>query len=354
MIKPKYIRWKDRPFFIRLFHWEYWPFEVVYFPVFFYYLWLSIRARTCWFFNAANPGIETGGMLGESKTPILEMVPDEYKPKTISVHSGLTSTEIYQRIQDANMQYPLLCKPDRGERGLMVERIEDAAALNSYIHSTRVPFLIQEFVDFTVELGVLYYRLPTEKKGKVVSVVMKEFLSVTGDGKSTLCELIFRRQRAILQWKKLYEKFSSIWNDIIPAGKYILLEPIGNHARGTKFINGNQLIDDRLHQVFDHITDQLSGVYYCRYDLKCNSIEELKEGKSIRIVEVNGVGSEPAHIYDPAYSIFSAWKDIIHLWGIIYQIAKENHKKGIAYMTTSEIIDQWKLVKAYRKTTTHE
>jgi len=48
-------------------HWEYWPFELVYFPVVLYYFWLSIRARSFFFFSASNPSIETGGMLGESK-----------------------------------------------------------------------------------------------------------------------------------------------------------------------------------------------------------------------------------------------------------------------------------------------
>jgi hypothetical protein len=71
MISVKYLN-----FWTRLTNWEYWPFSVIYFPVFFYWLWLSVKARSLFFFSAANPSIESGGMLGESKYRILKNVPD--------------------------------------------------------------------------------------------------------------------------------------------------------------------------------------------------------------------------------------------------------------------------------------
>jgi hypothetical protein len=60
-----YIRYLN--FMTRLTQWEYWPFEVIYLPIFVYWLWLSVKARSLFFFSAANPSIENGGMLGESK-----------------------------------------------------------------------------------------------------------------------------------------------------------------------------------------------------------------------------------------------------------------------------------------------
>lgn len=348
MRKPHYNNWKSRPFFTKLLHWEYWPFGVVYFPVFFYYLWLSIRARSLWFFNAANPGIETGGMLGESKTPILDMVPDAYKPITISVNPGIRLQELKKWLSASGIQYPIIAKPDRGERGLMVERINSDNALDAYLHKMPYPFLIQEYVDYKEEFGVLYYILPGEKRGRVVSVVMKEFLKVRGDGKSTMQQLIEQSPRALLHWNKLVHKFGHRFDEVLPMGEELELEPIGNHVRGTKFINGNRIIDDQLHEVFAHITNQLHGIYYCRFDLRCTNVDDLKAGKNIRIVEINGVGAEPAHIYDPDYRIADAWKDMFRLWDAIYSIARDNHKKGVPYMTTREIIQQWNKVKKYR------
>jgi hypothetical protein len=172
---------------------------------------------------------------------------------------------------------------------------------------------------------------------------------VKGDGTSTLRELIGRNPRAILQWEKFEKRFGEMLDEILPAGKEMELEAIGNHAQGTKFINGNHLIDAQLIHVFDGITRQMPDVYYCRYDLRTTGIEDLKQGRNIRIIEVNGVGADPAHIYDPEYSIFAAWGDFFRLWKIIYRIARLNHKQGIPYMTTTEARKQWKKIRAYRK-----
>lgn len=348
MYKPHYHSWTYRPFFTKLLHWEYWPFSIVYFPAFFYYLWLCVKARSLWFFNAANPGIETGGMLGESKTPILAMLPDEYKPKTIHVEPHSTFDETKAALLQANMIYPLIAKPDRGERGLMVEKITNDEALSAYIQKIPFPFLIQEYVTLKEELGVLFYMLPGEEKGKIISVVMKEFLKAKGNGKSTLKELIEENPRALLHWQKLERKFGHRFDEVIPLNEEIELEPIGNHVRGTKFINANNIIDEQLNRVFSDITRQLDGVYYCRFDLRCSSIKELKQGKHIRIVEINGVGAEPAHIYDPDYRIMDAWRSIFKAWDIIYKIATINHRNGIPYMTTKDVVQQWKKVKMYR------
>ncbi|MCX7744466.1 MAG: D-alanine--D-alanine ligase [Flavobacteriales bacterium] len=349
MNKPRYHSWKDHPFFIKLLHWEYWPFAIVYFPVFFYYAWLCIRARALWFFSAANPGIETGGMLGETKTPILQMVPDEFKPKTIFPAAQSTLHEIKQMMADAGIEYPIIAKPDRGERGLLVERITSDEQLEAYIKKLSIPFIIQEFVTFKEEFAILYYILPGETIGRVASVTVKEFLKAKGDGKSTLEELILKNQRAILQWEKLVRKFGHRFKEVLAEGEELELEPIGNHVRGTKFLDGSYLIDEQLNQVFHRITSRLNGVYYCRYDLKCTSIEDLKQGKNIRIVEVNGVGAEPAHIYDPNYKILQAWKDIFRLWDAIFIIARHNHQQGVPYMTTKQVLNQWKLIRKYRK-----
>ncbi len=56
------------------------------------------------------------------------------------------------------------------------------------------------------------------------------------------------------------------WDAIAPKGQTQLIEPIGSHNLGTKFINGNALkssaIEARIHQW----ADQLPGFYYGRFD----------------------------------------------------------------------------------------
>jgi hypothetical protein len=137
----------NSPFFIRLRHWEYWPFAVVYFPVFFYYLWLSIKARSPFFFSTSNPSIETGGLLGESKADILARISDEFKPQTWLVSASATVAEVLALVADNKISYPLIAKPDVGERGWRVEKIESQAGLVAYLNSSPGDFLIQEYVD---------------------------------------------------------------------------------------------------------------------------------------------------------------------------------------------------------------
>ncbi len=339
---------KNKKFFIRLFNWEFWPMQIVYIPLYIYFVWLALKARSLWFWSASNPGIETGGMLGESKIEIFDIIPEHIRPVTLLIQPGTSLQEVVSKVEAHQLSYPIICKPDRGERGFQVAKIHNEQELKNYIEKNKVEYLIQSFCNFRLELGVFYCRYPWEEKGKVFSVVKKEFLYLEGDGVSTLYQLIGANQRAILQWEKLYAKFADRMEEILPKGEKLELEPIGNHARGTKFINANSIIDPTLNEVFDKITNQIPNVYFCRYDLRTTSEADLKEGKNIYIVELNGVGAEPAHIYDPGYTLFAAWRDLINQWKMVYKISVYNHKKGIKYMTTREVRAHLKKMKAYR------
>lgn len=339
---------KNKKFFIRLFNWEFWPMYLVYIPLYLYYVWLAIKARNLWFWSASNPGIETGGMLGESKMDIFNIIPAHLKPTTLLIKPGTSLNIVLGFLSENKLSYPLICKPDRGERGFQVAKVNNEQELNVYILKNKVDYIIQSFCDFKLELGVFYCRYPWEEKGKVFSVVKKEFLHITGDGKSTMRELISKNKRAVLQWEKLNTQFGSLMNNIPVTGEELELEPIGNHVKGTKFLNGNYMIDSTLNEVFDKITNQIPGVYFCRYDLRTTCEEDLKAEKNIFIVELNGVGAEPAHIYDPDYKLIHAWRDLIRQWRMVYKISVYNYKHGVKYMTTKEIKAHLRKMKAYR------
>src|SRR5690606_2338644 len=134
------------------------------------------------------------------------------------------------------------------------------------IEQVKIDFLVQELVDLPLEFGVFYCRFPSEAKGKVISIVKKEMLSVTGDGVSTLQQLILNKDRAKLQWKKLKDVYFDRLEEIIPTGKRIEIVSIGNHSMGTKFLNGSDLITEQLSSVFDNIAQQIDGFYFGRFD----------------------------------------------------------------------------------------
>jgi hypothetical protein len=328
-------RFSRSRFLIRLQSWEYWPFGIVQFPLFFYWFWLSLKARSLLFFSASNPSIVLGGMFGESKYSVLKQLPEDLIPISILIETPATVHEILMKMQESNLSFPVIFKPDIGERGFRVKRICHEQDIADYIREGQGHFIIQELIDWPVECGIFYTRFPKNIRGKVTSVVLKNMLAVTGNGKSTLLELIFQNPRAILQRERLCVIFRSRLDEVIAADEHVVLNSIGNHCLGTEFLNGNHLISDALSERFDSISKQMDRFYFGRFDLRCPTVDDLVNGE-LKILEVNGCGAEPAHIYQPGTPIFSAWKDLFLHWKNLYRISKENNQLGHPYTPVRE------------------
>lgn len=129
---------------------------------------------------------------------------------------------------------------------------------------------------------------------------------------------------------------------ILPASEEKVLVPYGNHARGAKFIDDSDRIDLPLTKTIDEICKQIPGFFFGRLDIRFNNWEELKQGKNFSVIEVNGAGSEPTHIYDPRHSLLFAWKEIIRHWMLLWRISRLNHKKGFPYLNLKEGIQMFK------------
>lgn len=325
------------PFVIKLTHWEYWSFNAVYGPIYLYWLWLGIKSRSFFFVNAANPTITNGGFLMESKNEIYKLIPKKYYPKTVFLLKG-TPTEIaLQEMKKAEIQFPFIAKPDIGGRGRMVSKINNEAELSTYISIVKENFLLQEMVQWHLEAGIFYYRFPDQDNGHISGIVAKEFLTVTGDGKHTMLELLQLEKRFVLQIPALQKVYGNRLRQVLQPNHQELMVPYGNHARGSKFLDAGHQIDEALTQVIDAVCKQIPGFYFGRMDIKFNTWEELKQGENFSIVELNGSGSEPTHIYDPKHSIFFAWKEIIRHWHLLQRISAINHKQNnIAYMSFKE------------------
>lgn len=332
-------------FFIKLKSWEYWPFGIVQFPAVIYWFWLSLRARSFVFFSASNPGIPMGGMFGESKFLILQNIPERYRPRTRRIPFSASVGAVEACIADAGLQFPLIFKPDVGERGFQVRKIKHAQDIAGYLEVIRGDFLVQEFVELPFEFGVFFLRYPGDEKGKVISVTAKEMLFVTGDGKSTLRELILRNDRAKLQWKRLRTTYDKWLQRTIPAGERIELGSIGNHCLGTRFINAGHLINDRMSEAFSEISRNIPGFYFGRFDLRCSAVEDLYSG-SVKILELNGCGAEPTHIYDVQFSLWEAMKAQVIYWDHIFKIARDNRKRGVPYISHKEAFSYYREFKS--------
>jgi hypothetical protein len=310
------------------------------------WIWYALKEGSLLYFSASNPSILTGGMMGESKYDVLNLVPDSLKPKTILIKLPASVTHVTEVIHKAGLSLPVIFKPDLGERGWMVKKIEKERDIADYLNEIKIDFIIQELVDLPLEFGVYYTRFPSQQIGFVNSVTGKEFLSITGDGAKTLKDLILEKDRAKIQWSTLSIKYASRLEEIIPAGKKLELVSIGNHCLGTTFLNCNHLINDKLNSSFDEISKQIDGFYFGRYDLRCATLRDLENG-NIKIMELNGCGAEPAHIYQPGSSIITAIRELILHWQNLYRVSKENHERGVAYLSFQEGRRIYKQVKKY-------
>ncbi|MBS1576677.1 MAG: D-alanine--D-alanine ligase [Bacteroidetes bacterium] len=336
-----------KPFFIKLLHWEYWSMTAVYGLIYPVFAGLCIRSGWRYFFTAANPHIRYGGFLMESKKEIYDQLPVGMYPKTILVKPGTSVSSIINEIRNNNLKFPLIAKPDIGMRGLAAKKIEAEADLHACISKYDIDFLIQEFVPYENEVGIFYYRYPGQEKGAISGIVGKEFLTLIGDGDSTLYELLQKDKRFVLQIESLKKEYGNGLNEVLALGQKKLLVPYGNHARGSKFLDYSHLVCDELISLVDSICKQVPEFYYGRLDLRYNTWEELKKGMNFSIIELNGAGSEPTHMYDPKHSLFFAWKEIIRHWFILWKVSDKNHKRGFSYMTYSEGAKMFRDNKAY-------
>lgn len=286
----------------------------------------------------------------ESKMDIYNIMPQEYYPPTLFFKAGTYASTLPGQLQQHGFTYPVIGKPDIGGRGKGVKKLYSDEEVVEYASNSKVDFLLQQFVPYEFEIGLFYYRLPGEETGHISGIVGKEFLMVEGDGVSTTEELLKKDKRFILQLPTLTITHAEELKIVLPKGEKKVLVPYGNHARGAKFIDVSNLIDDTLTHTIDSVCKRIPGFYYGRMDIRYSNWDELKAGKKFSIIEVNGAGSEPTHIYDPAHSIFFAWKEIIRHWRLLAKVSRLNHKQlNLPYMPFKDGIEMFKENAAYEK-----
>ena len=322
-----------RYFIHRWVHWEYWPDWLVFVPIVPYYLYLSAKARSLFFFSSSNPTMEYGGMAGESKMDVYDLIPSEYLPKTILCKKDESLSKIKAFLIEEKINYPIFVKPDKGGKGMGVEIINKWEELEKYAQEMPLDIICQEKIDFPNEVGIFYIKYPNSEHGIISGMVGKKAVKVVGDGQNTLEALILNNPRFYFQKEYLFKKFNHLLENVIPRTEEVMLSTIGNHARGSEFVDLTSMVDEKLEQQIDSISNKIPQFYFGRYDIKYNSLEELSEGKNFKIIELNGAGSAPTHIYDPNFSLLNAWKVLTRHWKYLYDISIMNQQRGIGFMS---------------------
>lgn len=323
-------------------HWEFWPGWLFYPPVVIYSLWLAVKYRGALLPTVSNPGIFSSGMVGESKMATLRDLMQTSPEFTAEAEllAGTTPAERLASLREIcgrrNISYPFILKPDLGQRGDGIKLVRDEAQVQAYLQQTSAALIIQRFAVGPHEAGIFYYRFPGESHGHIFAITEKVFPVLSGDGKSTITELIWNDARARFMAEKYLPRFAARKNEILPTGETLPLVQAGNHAQGCIFRDGKRWHTPELEQRLDAISQKVSGFFIGRYDLRFSSEAELRAGKNFQIIELNGAAAEATSIYDARNSLWSAYRTLFRQWDLVFAIGAENRRLGSVPMASSE------------------
>ncbi|HED53060.1 MAG TPA: alpha/beta fold hydrolase [Phycisphaerales bacterium] len=340
----------------KLRHHEWWPAWTLYGPLVPWFAWLAIRSKHPLALTCCNPGIEPGGgVAGESKSDILtgllnaghdavlygEPIPLDATPRIRAEHT-------LRRIQTepAIGGFPVILKPDRGERGMGVKLCRDERDVFEFFERTPVEAIVQRFHPGPNEIGIFWVRRPrpgSDLNGRIFSVTRKHFPKLVGDGKHSIEHLILNHHRYRCQAAIFLDRFADRLGEVLGKDEHITLSGAGNHAQGAKFTDGHDLITPELEREVDRIASAYRGpnggeLDFGRFDFRYADESELKQGRGLAAVEVNGVTSESTNIYDPSRSIFFAWRTLAAQWSIAYRIGTDRMARGAKPLSLADLL----------------
>lgn len=332
----------------RLKHWEFWPAWMFYPPVAIYCLWLAIKYRGLTLPTAANPGIFSGGIVGESKMAMLAQLSATSPEFTAA--AGLVrgdefetrAVKLQQARQRLGLVYPFILKPDVGQRGMGIKLIRTPEQAEAYLRQTDAPLVAQRYAAGPHETGVFYYRFPHETRGRIFAITEKIFPIITGDGRSTVAELIRADARAQWMADTYLTRFAQRRDAVLAAGEVLKLVESGNHAQGCIFRDGMRLCTPELEQRLDEISQRVEGFFVGRYDIRYANEADLCAGKNFQIIELNGAASEATSIYDARNSLWSAYRTLFRQWELVFAIGAANRARGVVPTRLKPVWRAWR------------
>ncbi|MDE3027060.1 MAG: hypothetical protein KGH84_01510 [Paracoccaceae bacterium] len=329
---------------------ELWPATFFYIPMVLQWAGLAIRHHSLTLPTLANPGMQAGGLVGESKFEILSQLGREgnkwvapYTSFSVGNASGAPSSDLPQALaalETAGIEFPFVAKPDIGCRGAGVRIVRTVAELEEYIAKfpRRERIIFQKLITAKNEAGVFYIRAPGEAKGRIVSVTLKLFPEVVGDGTSTLEELILADMRA-RRIKDIYlARHGAQRERVLEKGEVFPLVFTGNHCRGAIFQDGRSEITPEMEARFDAISQGMPEFYFGRFDVRYESIEDLRAGKNFWLIEVNGAGSEATHIWDKTTKLRDAYKFLFYQQRTLFEFGAANRKRGYSSVNAFRLL----------------
>lgn len=331
---------------------EFWPTWAMYFPVVLQSLVMAVRYRSLMLPLIANPKLPLSGMVGVGKSELMSQAKGECNSAILSwflfeieaCEVNGQASNVEKRMQHHKIDYPLVCKPDIGCRGVGVKLIHNRIELESVLRSypVKAEVLFQRLAQWEPEAGIFYVRHPLEAKGKIISMALKYMPYVVGDGKSTLRQLIVQDRRAGELSHLYLQRHTESLDNIIEDGQTFRLIFAASHSRGAIFRDANDEITDKMATKIDQLMQQLPEFYYGRLDIKFRDLESLKSGENFEIVEINCASSESLHIWDRRAKFLQAIKSLLFQYKTLFLLGAENRKRGYQPPKFLALLKAWK------------
>lgn len=340
----------------RWLHYEYWPAKVFYGPLIPYGLTLAAKYKSLTVFTSCNPGVARGGGLaGESKDAILTalaasplVLRHALIPPAPHPQDRVMALQAAMRTHAALASFPIILKPDMGERGHAVRLVHSHDDALRYFQEVGEAAIAQQYHPGPHEIGVLWARKPPSMRaresvddgceGFIFSITQKQFPILTGDGEQTLEELILSHPRFRKQASVFLQRHQARAGEVLPLGQSLRLAEAGNHAQGTLFVDGRHLITPELTRAIDEIARHFVGGFdFGRFDLRYTDEASLKRGQGFGILELNGVTSESTNLYDPRSSLLGAYRILFSQWKLLFELGAWRRSQGVAPLSVFEV-----------------
>lgn len=349
----------------RCMHHEFWQSFWFYVPFWPVYAYLMIKHRGLLVWTCCNPGIGAGGgIVGEGKTECFEgfgvrSLADagagdapEFDPNTVGVWpyatipAGPSSGERASMALDLLEReprlggFPIVLKPDSGLRGIGLKLARTPEQLTRYFDTVPATVIMQRFHPGPLECSVLWARTippaaPGAPVGTIYSITDKQFQSLQGDGVHTLEQLIDRGRRTRLQRDTFRERHADRLSWIPANGERVALNVAGNHCQGTIFLDAEHLRSPALEHAIDRLCTSYrdQAIDLVRLDIRYRTPEDLREGRGLAIVDINGTMGESVNMYDPGHAYPWALRVLSGHWANMFAIGAWRRDQGVKPMS---------------------
>ena len=325
---------------LRATRWEFWPTWATYPPVVGHMLLLALEHRSVTVFTAANPAMPAGGVIGESKIDILRGLGPVGVARSMCIDAALSIERRLVMVDDflacEGLDLPVVFKPNQGQRGTGVVVARTRQELEGLVERMRVDTIVQEFVS-GLEFGIFYVRRPSDARGHILSITEKRLPFVIGDGVSTLEALILSDPETIGMARFHLRQHAARVSAVPAKGEVVSLGDCGSHCRGARFYDGHALLTPALERAVETMASRFQGFWFGRFDLRVPSVDALKRGEGLTVLELNGVTSEATHIYDPAVSLVEAYRALFTQWRLAFEIGAANAARGARVSSLAEL-----------------